>query len=285
MLIPHIAAYERVLGVINAHPHEYRYEFIDNAKYASLLRKDIRAGNTIYVQELLFRAHIAAITTLYRNEKWILGINSALQSPNYFAFCACLRGLVECAADSHSCLIYVPGTLADNYRNFFSALKGRITAGVVCCRYLEDILIHYSHGKKQAKGASVPPSHIARQSQEYLQSLEDAGSTTVRNLYTELCEVTHPAERTVAAFVWRETVDSENYVIRKGLDSEFIADLVNRYASAFPNVFQMSFNAALLTLYALNRFDDSRFYTQGVESIELNDIPAFGEFQRRLHPA
>ena len=136
MLTQFLTPYEKILAIINAHPHEYRYAFLDNAKFANLVRGDICAANAIYVQELLFRAHIAAITSLYRSEKWILGIRSGLENLNYFAFCACLRGFIEAAADSHSCLIHVPGTLADNFRDFSSALKGQFSAGVgACCAF------------------------------------------------------------------------------------------------------------------------------------------------------
>ena len=285
MFIPHMQAYSKLLAAINSSPHDYRYRFMDEAEFCALIPKDIRAANAVYVQELLFRAHIAAITTLFRNEKWMLGIDSAFQHPNYYTFAAALRGLVESAADSHHCLIHVPGTLRDHCKPFYIALKGQFDAGVVCCHELEDILIHYSHGRKQPKASTAPASHFAKTSQEYLRSLDGSGCSVVRDLYAELCEITHPAERTVAIFVVRDSSASQDYVIAKDVDRELIADLLRRHASAFPNVFQMSFNAALLSLYALNRFDDPRFYTRGIEKIDMSNIPAFRELKSQMKVA
>jgi hypothetical protein len=251
-----MATFSGVLSAINAYGHKYSYCFIDNSEFELLILKNLREANRVYVQELLFRSHIAAITTLFRNEKWMQGVRSALEQNNYFSFSASLRGLVESAADSNYCLIHVPGTLRDHFSGFYSALKGTFDAGLIICEQLEDILIHYSHGKKQPKNSSAPSSHYAKSSQEYLHTLDDPNCTDVRDLYSELCEVTHPAERTVSMFLTPKSDGSQDYVINRDLDESLIKDLLKRHDRAFVNVFQMSFNAALLSLYALNHFRD-----------------------------
>lgn len=271
-----------VLNAINAYGHDYSYQFMDTDEFAELIPKNLQEANKIYVQELLFRSHIAAITTLLRNEKWMQGLQSALKDNNYFMFAASLRGLVESAADSMYCLIQVPGTIRDHFIGFDSALKGKFNAGLIICEQLEEILIHYSHGKKQPKGSSAPDAHFAKSSQEYLRALDDPNCTDVRDLYSELCEVTHPAERTVSIFITRRSENSQDHVINRDLDEFFIKDLLERHNRAFINVFQMSFNAALLSLYALNNFQDKRFYTPGMADVNMSKVPAFRELEKSM---
>lgn len=275
-------AYSRVLAAIDSFPHDYRYRFMDESDFRALMLKDIRGGNRVYVQELLFRAHIAAITTLFRNQKWMTGIDLALQQPNYYTLGATLRGLVESAADSHHCLVNVPNTIGDHFKPWQRAVKGQFDNGIVDCQEFEDILIHYSHGAKQPKGSTAPSTHFAKTSQDYLRFLDGSTSTSVRDLYAELCEITHPAARTVAIYVVRPSVESEDYVISKDLDQHLIGDLLRRHAAGFSNVFQMSFNGALLSLYALNQFHDPRFFTRGMDKIDMRNIPAFRELKTKL---
>src|SRR5262245_15787087 len=133
MLFAHLKQYDEILGIVDLRSRDYRYQFLENSAFFALISKDLRAGNAAYVQELLFRAHIAGITTLLRNEKWIRGIELAVQHKNYFVFCACLRGLTESAADSYFSLQHVPGTLAKHFDVFKRALNGQFDVGAICC--------------------------------------------------------------------------------------------------------------------------------------------------------
>jgi hypothetical protein len=45
-------------------PHGKKYTFVDFAKYLEIRERNVAAANAIYCLELLFRAHIAAITTI-----------------------------------------------------------------------------------------------------------------------------------------------------------------------------------------------------------------------------
>lgn len=283
--IDKMEAFARTVQIIHLDPHGRKYKFVDLDRYLEILEGNVATGNAIYCLELLFRAHIAAITTILRNGKWIQGIDSALQRPNFLAFGASLRGLVESAADSVHCLKYVPMTLANHYRMFHTGLKGEVDYGIVDCEELENILIHYSHAKKQAKGAGVQQHYSAKTSQEYLKALEGFPLGAVRELYAELCEVTHPAERTVSIFFTRDAADSEEYTLRNDLDMELVVELCTRHDAAFTNVFQMPLNLALITLYVLNRFEDERLFTHGVEDIDLSKIEAFKEVLETLGAA
>ena len=275
--------YTATLQVVEQVPPQNRYRFMDNDAFVALIESGkIGEANAVYIQEILFRAHMAARTTLYRNEKWMDSLSITVERKNYYGFAASLRGLIECAADSYDCLRHVPGTFLRHFRAYRDALKGKFTQGIMDCGALEDILIHYTHAKKQPKHSSAPPSHKAKSSQQYLEQLEDQSGSVVRNLYAELCEVTHPAERTISIFFAEDPADPTGMIIAKRPDLELIAGTLRRHEAAFTNIFQISFNSALITLYALNRFDDARIRTEGVEHLDLTYIPAFREYEEGM---
>src|SRR5688572_17463414 len=91
----------------------YRYSFVAEKQYASILAQDVPRGMEIYWREILYRAHLAAGTSLLRFDRWISGVRSAYESSNAFAYAACLRAALESAADSFDGLKAVPISLAN----------------------------------------------------------------------------------------------------------------------------------------------------------------------------
>jgi hypothetical protein len=116
MLIDLIKHYSGIIKTIHKYQDRYEYFFMDNEEFCGLMmKKQFAITNAIYTQEILFRSHIAAITTIIRNEKWINGIILGLDNSNYYVFSSSLRGLTEAAADSVYTLQLVPLTIAQNY--------------------------------------------------------------------------------------------------------------------------------------------------------------------------
>src|SRR5215475_6823994 len=117
----------KIFEVIRRNLRTFEYCYMEDEQFLKLLHVDIAAANRVYVQELLFRTHFAALTTLFRNRRWMAGIDAALKHPNYFAFCACLRGFVESAADSHDALFSGLWTLVEHFGPIACALAGRFS--------------------------------------------------------------------------------------------------------------------------------------------------------------
>jgi len=274
--------FSHLSGLIEQELPEFSYPFVDYEKFVDLLVADTAAGNRIYVQELLFRAHWAALSAIFRNRRWMAGMNAALTSPNYFSFCACLRGLLESAADSHEALYTTMSTLAEHFGPFSQALAARVSDVIIACEPLENSLIHYSHGRRIGKNQNAPATHRAKTNQEYLAAFEDPGSRVLRDLYAELCEVTHPAAVTVHVFGKADSDDPNTIQFVNPDDRPFIVSLLRRHNDAFILLFQKSFNAAFLTLYILNRFNDARFFTPGANQIDFTKVPAFFEINQKI---
>ena len=279
-LLEYLQRFGELVTVVKQNLPDYRYSFMGSEQFLSLgVPKDV---NRVYTQEVLFRAHSAALTTIFRNGRWMKGIISAIEGSNYFSFCACLRGLIEAAADAHVTLLPTCHFLAEHFATIKDALDGRMESKVIQFHELEDILIHYSHARKVARGEDVPDSHRVKPARQYLEAIEEPGSNKVRELYAELCEITHPAALTVHMF-W-ETKNSTNSEIAlvDPDDKGFIIGLASRHSSSIATAFFKSFNPAFLTLYTLNRLDDERVMTPGMRKINLSTIPAFVTIEKNI---
>src|ERR1700722_9317220 len=112
----------------DAHKREYR--FVPNDEFAKI--SDGPRMQQIYWQEMLLRAHWAAMLNLLRHARWQAGCVAAYQPPgNFLSFAANLRGLIEAALDAQYSLGAFPMTLADNYTNVQKALQGKLNGALV----------------------------------------------------------------------------------------------------------------------------------------------------------
>ncbi|MCR3923508.1 MAG: hypothetical protein NUK65_13515, partial [Firmicutes bacterium] len=79
-----------------------KYTFISVPNYIeSYFLKDSKKAMQIYWKELLQRLHLASVTSLMRNFKWIEGIKFGIDSNNYIIFASSLRGYIEAFVDSY----------------------------------------------------------------------------------------------------------------------------------------------------------------------------------------
>lgn len=260
----------------------FAYKFMDTAEFSALYPNKTGTANRVYVEEILFRAHWASLAAVLRNRRWMHGMDAALKYPNFFTFCACLRGMLESAADSYDSLRLVLATIAEHFASFRLALSGKVESGAICCTELEDTLIHFTHGRKVEKMEDVPASHRAKTMQQYIATLEASGSNRFRDLYRELCEITHPAAYTVHFFAAAEAVDEGEFKFVDPNDMPFILEIISRYDDTFGALFQKTFNSAFLTLHVLNRFDDDRIKTRGVDGIDFSKVPSFFEVKKKM---
>jgi hypothetical protein len=275
--------FQSIISLMRFTMREYEYEYMEKEEYFGLLIFDnVTEANRVAIQEVLFRAHHTALTSILRNHRWMSGVTTAIVQPNYLAFCACLRGFVESAADSFHSLSLAIGVLSARFTPFRQALAGTFDKGYILCEELEDALIHYSHGRKVPKGEVTLESHQAKTIQEYLKAIEEPNSGAVRALYAELCEVTHPSASTVSFFCQTDPDNECNIRIAEPEDEVFINKLLERHDGSFGPLFQKTFFAALTTLYVLNRYEDPRVFTPGADQVDLSRVAGFREAQERM---
>ena len=62
-------------------------------------------------------------------------------------------------------------------------------------------LLPFTHGRKIERGVTTDPSHKARKPWEYVKLVENMNIAGVTELYSELCEIVHPAAASVLTMV------------------------------------------------------------------------------------
>jgi hypothetical protein len=160
------------------------------------------------------------------------------------------------------------------------ALLGEMKDKLVVCPGLEESLIHYSHARKVAKGASVPKSHHAKPISEYLGILNRGGVPNILELYALLCDFTHPGSSSVAH--WFEQESETQFKLRIGRDLELIKNFLIEYKETFLPVLMFAFNPGIVSLAVLNYFSFPLIHTPDLLHWNLDRIPLWTKAKDHL---
>jgi hypothetical protein len=258
----HWLNYKHLIDKIIPNLKVYTYSFVPEDKFRKLIKSFPAEGMRIYWDEILYRAHYAAIITILRSHKWAEGVQSSYEKINYLSFCANLRGLLESGADSFESTAYVPKTIATVFEHI----------PMVRCPDLENMLIHFSHGRYIKKGEVVPAAHEAKSIFKYLKSFDPKDNRRFLDLYGELCETTHPAAPSVHMFL--TPIDNEGDVIAlsDSNDALLIQVFMERFQNVIDELIDYTFTPPLITLRVLNYFKNPKIATPAVEDINLAGV-------------
>lgn len=237
------------------------YKYTSEDDFAKI--RNIPEMQLVYWGEIISRFHACSATTVVRLRKWYDAIEIAYKAPNYYGFCSSVRGLIEASADSFYTLGRTLYPIAQNFSHIRTALCGE-TLVPLFAQALEDDLIHYIFARKLSgnEKKSSPPSHSAKQVQEYLDCIKDE---PVRELYAELCQVSHPSTMSLQPFM----LEHQTYGLMfhtQNIDEELNKDLLRRHRPAIYTATLLALNTALCGLKLLNIFD-----IPFIESLKTND--------------
>ena len=260
------------------------YEFEDPASFARKLREgvyDSKQSNRIVWLEILFRAHIVVSGSLYRNCRLIDASVRERRASNLPGWASCLRALLESIGDSADVLRAVPATLAENQRFIRRCLSGK-ESRLSGSKELEDRLIHFTHGRRldaDEKG-SVPPSHKAKPTRDYIAELQAHRLPDVPSLYSELCERSHPAASSVE-YCFSSADGGPAFRIDPRQDRLSIDAIVERYRHVFDDLLMVYFNPALLSLRVVQVF---RIFPDlpELDGVNFSPIPGWATIKRHL---
>lgn len=171
-------------------------------------------------------------------------------SPNAMAFAATARGFLESAGDTTTALLAVPESFARILPRIELALAGDMEDPLLVAPSLEDDLIHFTHGRKLAKDEVAPPPHRARSTREYLEMLERGQVPKIGDLYSLLCDITHPGASSV--WIWVSQVSPVEYVLSVDSDPQAIQEILNRFGDTLDQTISFALNPPILTLAVLN---------------------------------
>ncbi len=255
-----------------------RYLFIHESSFKELVeREHYSHSNKIYVQEILYYFHAAALVTIRRNLSWIRALDVARESGAFFSFCSSLRGLIESAADSFYSLRYAPQNLARYSSVLCSCLQGKEEEQQHNFKKLEDWGIHFLAAGKY-EDPNLPKEHYkARPTWEYIKAIDvDGEIKCVYPLYERLCQFTHPSRETAYLF-FRE--QGHEWSVRAVDERALIHELENGYDQEYDEILQKSFNTALIVIWLIDRFGVEGLDCPEIRLINLEDI---GEFRKVL---
>lgn len=238
-------------------------------------------ANNIYVSEIIYRLHASSIITMRRNMSWIDAIIISRDHSSYFSFCAALRGLIESAADSFYSLKYVPISIATYFQELKRLLLKKENKKLAMFKELEDWGIHFLEAGKYEKDSKKVKEHYkAMSTWEYLKAIDkESVLKPVYPLYQELCQITHPSRETTYLYFKEE---NGHWSAKNFNGNEEIENLLKRYDSEFEEVFQKSFNAAMLSLWIIDMLPIKETKCLFIREFNFDEIKEFKKMKKLM---
>ena len=251
------------------------YRYMPPEDFRSLINSDWKSGQKVYWEEMLGRAHFAAVASMIRALRWLSGMCTAHSSALFLPFCASFRALIESVADAYDSLSNVAISLAEYHGRVNALLQLKEGPGVLA-QELEDQLIHFSHARKLSKGEVAPTSHSAKPAAEYVRSLEKADLPRLYECYQQLCQYTHPAAHSVGhLLVSVPPGPGDLFLLTPSTDRKCIEVLVDEYQSLILPLLMVAFNPGALVLKVLLYFEVPQFHSEGIRGFDLRGIPGW----------
>ncbi|WP_413494052.1 hypothetical protein [Shewanella baltica] len=207
---------------------------------------------SVYVRGIIERSHMACVTTLARTSRWLSSITHSVEDGNALSFASSLRGLLESSADSFHLMKHLHPSLASSFKYIYIALNypKDLKNGLLNFESLENLLIHYAYAKHWKRGEQPPLHHQNKSNTEYIKCLESFDVPGLSDLYSELCQLTHPASPSVFCFI--DETDND-LTFNPNRDSLVINDILDRYKSSILGMIQYPLNSVLMALALIHR--------------------------------
>jgi hypothetical protein len=274
----HSESYAALLKSVLSGGRAYRYSFMPLDDYAAVA--DLRERNRIYWYELLERAHWSAFSSLLRADRWFDAMLVAAGAPNFLAFAAAFRGLLESAADSRYALGDVPEMLASVYPMARRAAAGTLGDIILVAPDLENSLIHFTHAAKIPKGATAPPEHSAKTMREYLIALQGAPEGPLHECYATLCNVTHPAADSVLYFYDRDGPGTAR--LQPDADEVAITEMAQGGGTVVAYCLSETLVYATVVLKLVNGFGIEELQTPAADAVSTDHVELWQQVRKAI---
>jgi len=251
------------------------YIYYNNASFAMMVGNEIFSGNIaestqIYWKEILMRTHFTSVTSMLRNNKWINGIELSIESENLLVFASTLRGFLEAVSDSYFSLSSAATGLAENFCNIEKSIIGKqnrfFTAGG-----LEEDLLHFEFASKNDK--SGLPNNKPLNVSTYIESIDLFGDAKIKELYSILCELSHPSSKSVTCFTSTIKDGDNGYILTcNNLDKQRIITILQDYQNSVIYLLKLSFATPLACLKVMNLFNFEDVKSSYIQDCMFNKL-------------
>jgi hypothetical protein len=171
----------------------------------------------------------------------------------------------------------VPETLATYYNGSCVALRGKATSFLLA-EALENMLIHFQYARRLEGNEQAPQAHCAETAAQYISAI-DSAANPVKALYSQLCQVAHPAAQSLH---WSTRNVNGKWSATSGNDSELIRDLCKRHRSTIEWIQMQSVNVSIFMLQVLNAFPLESLDTNVVRGINMSSMPLWAKIHTAL---
>ena len=181
----------------------------------------------------------------------------SFQTPNYLAWAAAGRGLLESAGDTWDGLGNVAVIMAQNHAAIKYCLTGKATNGVYDFSELETKLDHFVLARWMRPTKEAAAVQKAKDNVEYVRHLDEI-IPKVETLYHTLCSIVHPAAPSIEWLYGPIQEEGMRIVID---DRKAIADILSRWPNSMQEAMMIACNTPLLILRVLHKFGVHRSLT------------------------
>ncbi|MGP9765448.1 hypothetical protein ACT3UM_06935 [Halomonas sp. AOP13-D3-9] len=247
------------------------YKFTPEEEFLKI--RSVEDLQQVYWSEVIQRLHVCGATSLLRLKKWYEAIDCAYKSKNYYGFCASLRGLLEACSDSFYSIGKVIIPISENFSHIKKAIDGEAKK-LVLATEVENELIHYIYGRKlsPSERESFEDSHKAKQVRQYLDSIQ---SEQLNDLYSELCQVSHPSLMSFIPFML-ETPDQGLLLHNEFIDEELNINLLERHRSTIYETTLFALGPALCSLKLVNLLSGSLLEILHTDERAFKNLSEYG---------
>jgi len=249
-------AYGPLINKIYPYFDKDSYYFEDIDVYLEKIKNPVDGRNylgKIYWKEILYRAHMASIVAILRNTRWVSAVTTEFENRNLFGWAAACRSLIEAAGDTMDGFGAVGITLAEKHRIIQTEISGAGSGAVHASSELENLLIHFTHARKIPRKSDAPESHRAKEPYKYVKHLENMKIIGVAEFYQELCEIVHPASKSISTML--SVSDEGVYSVDVDAESRALSDKVKTNQTLMSDLLMAAYNGPLITLSTLHKFN------------------------------
>jgi hypothetical protein len=238
---------------VNVISDEWRYTFISEEDFRN---RDVVDCARIYWEEMIHRAEIVALTSLFKAVHWIEAIT--LSGDNYYSFASALRGMIESLADSLYTLRYAPLTLAKDHYVIAQQLASK-SHFLTIHKPLEDLLLHFIQATKlsRTQKQSLPEAFSAKSVRHYLEAL-DFDLEHILQLYAVLCGIVHPAHESTQIFLFKQGDDAIVCSNSNPFEAQLIDSLLHAFSDCVDHMGAALQNSVMSTLWVTGTFSENR---------------------------
>lgn len=207
-----------------------------------------------------------------RNQKWMKGIIFGIESNNYIIFASSLRGYFEAFVDSYYSTNFKFIDISENFNNINNALQGKLDR-LFLNNEFEESLIHFYSASKNANTKTQNVEWLNPfTNRKYINEFDLPGDELKHELYSELCEITHPASPSIKCFTAETNIKVLSIQTDASRDNTLIEEMLRKYSIILNLIFSLSNTIPILNLRVLNYFDEPCISANYIKGSIINNL-------------